>query len=89
MPQIGRKLTPEGAERLRQIIADREAEDAPTYKEIAKKYGISPSKLGQLYRYAVYLRQQGKLVDRVAPPEAERFPEPVPDAREGRERRSF
>ena len=61
MPRIGSKLTPEGAERLRRIIADREAEDGPTYKEIAKKYGISPSKLGQLYRYSVYLRQQGKL----------------------------
>ena len=61
MTRIGSKLTPEGAERLRQITADREAEDGPTYKEIAKKYGISASKIGQLYRYGVYLQQQGKL----------------------------
>ena len=61
MTRIGSRLSPEGADRLRQIIADREADDAPTYEEISKKYGVSKSKIGMLYRYGVYLRQQGKL----------------------------
>lgn len=61
MAMLGRRLTEAQKKRIRAIITDRESEDGPFFRQLAKKYGVSKERIRQIYRYGVYLQQQGKL----------------------------